>query len=55
MLEREEINRVRGEKVSLHSRGGERGLESEREKYRVIVSVWCVFEALTHLPAHGEP
>lgn len=28
---------------------------SEREKYRVIVSVWCVFEALTHLPVHGEP
>lgn len=54
MLEREEINRVRGG-VSLHGRGGKRGLGSEREKYRVIVSVWCVFEALTHLPAHGEP
>lgn len=36
-----------------HSRVSAGGIE--REKYRVIVSVWCVFEALTHLPAHGEP
>lgn len=55
-MERVEINRVGKRERELAQQERKRKVgEGGRKLQSDRISVWCVFEALTHLLAHREP